>query len=344
MTAIINFLFAAIKAGAPLLFGTTGEIVTQKAGNLNLGVEGMMYMGAFTGFYVGLTTGSLPLALLAAFGAGMLGALIYAFLTVTLKADQNVTGLTLTIFGTGFANFFGEVMISQTAGGQPKLPENLLGILAEHPIPLLSSIPFFGKLLFSHNLLVYLAVVVAVLCGFYISRTRAGLSMRSVGENPAAADAAGINVTLVKYTNILLGGGIGIAPLYGLAQRMLEAGVYLPHQRRRSVEQRLRGRPGLDCRGPGDLRQLEPCQGDPGLPGVRRVQRAAAVYSSEYPAAAQRLLRHAALPDHGHRPDHHLHAQIQKTRAARRLRRQLFPRGTVKTGGGTTTGSSACFC
>ena len=171
MTAIINFLFAAIKAGTPLLFGTTGEIVTQKAGNLNLGVEGMMYMGAFTGFYVGLTTGSLPLALLAAFGAGMLGALIYAFLTVTLKADQNVTGLTLTIFGTGFANFFGEVMISQTAGGQPKLPENLLGILAEHPIPLLSSIPFFGKLLFSHNLLVYLAVVVAVLCGFYISRT-----------------------------------------------------------------------------------------------------------------------------------------------------------------------------
>ena len=118
MTAIINFLFAAIKAGTPLLFGTTGEIVTQKAGNLNLGVEGMMYMGAFTGFYVGLTTGSLPLALLAAFGAGMLGALIYAFLTVTLKANQNVTGLTLTIFGTGFANFFGEVMISQTAGGQ----------------------------------------------------------------------------------------------------------------------------------------------------------------------------------------------------------------------------------
>ena len=215
MTAIINFLFAAIKAGTPLLFGTTGEIVTQKAGNLNLGVEGMMYMGAFTGFYVGLTTGSLPLALLAAFGAGMLGALIYAFLTVTLKADQNVTGLTLTIFGTGFANFFGEVMISQTAGGQPKLPENLLGILAEHPIPLLSSIPFFGKLLFSHNLLVYLAVVVAVLCGFYISRTRAGLSMRSVGENPAAADAAGINVTLVKYTNILLGGGIcGLGGVY----------------------------------------------------------------------------------------------------------------------------------
>ena len=157
----------------------------------------------------------LPLALLAAFGAGMLGALIYAFLTVTLKADQNVTGLTLTIFGTGFANFFGEVMISQTAGGQPKLPENLLGILAEHPIPLLSSIPFFGKLLFSHNLLVYLAVVVAVLCGFYISRTRAGLSMRSVGENPAAADAAGINVTLVKYTNILLGGGIcGLGGVY----------------------------------------------------------------------------------------------------------------------------------
>lgn len=215
MTAIINFLFAAIKAGTPLLFGTTGEIVTQKAGNLNLGVEGMMYMGAFTGFYVGLTTGSLPLALLAAFGAGMLGALIYAFLTVTLKADQNVTGLTLTIFGTGFANFFGEVMISQTAGRPAQAARKPAG----HP----------GRASHSpaqqHPLLRQAALLPQPVG---LSGGGGGRAVRLLhlphpggaehalgGREPAAADAAGINVTLVKYTNILLGGGIcGLGGVY----------------------------------------------------------------------------------------------------------------------------------
>ena len=203
----VNFIFAAVKAGTPLLFGTTGEILTERAGNLNLGVEGMMYMVAFRGFYVGLKTGNLLLALLAAFVFGMGGALIYAFLTVTLKANQNVTGLTLTIFGTGFANFFGEMMIRNTPGGQPKLPSGLLKALSERPLLGDIQIPIISKLL-SANPLVYLAIVVAIICGVYISRTRAGLKMRSVGENPAAADAAGINVSLVKYLNILIGGGI----------------------------------------------------------------------------------------------------------------------------------------
>ncbi len=207
MNMFVNFIFAAVKAGTPLLFGTTGEILTERAGNLNLGVEGMMYMGAFGGFYVGLKTGNLLLALLAAFVFGMGGALIYAFLTVTLKANQNVTGLTLTIFGTGFANFFGEMMIRNTPGGQPKLPSGLLKALSERPLLGDIQIPIISKLL-SANPLVYLAIVVAIICGVYISRTRAGLKMRSVGENPAAADAAGINVSLVKYLNILIGGGI----------------------------------------------------------------------------------------------------------------------------------------
>ena len=215
MNELSLFLQLSVQLGTPFLLGTLGGILCEKVGNLNLGIEGMMILGAFSGFAAGFHTHSVLLAVLAAMAGGVGGALIYAVITVTLKGNQTVTGFALTIFGTGFANFFGEVMISQTAGGQPKLPENLLGILAEHPIPLLSSIPFFGKLLFSHNLLVSLAVVVAVLCGFYISRTRAGLSMRSVGENPAAADAAGINVTLVKYTNILLGGGIcGLGGVY----------------------------------------------------------------------------------------------------------------------------------
>ncbi len=203
----LNFLFAAMKAGTPLLFGTTGEIMTQRTGNLNLGVEGMMFMGAFLSFFVGYRTDSLLLALLAAFAIGMFGALIYAFVTVTLMANQNVAGLTLTIFGGGVAKFFGEIMI-KNAGGSPKLSADFMASVSEKPIPVLGDIPVVGKLLFSHNPLVYLSIVVAVICSIYLMRTRTGLNMRAVGENPAAADAAGIRVTLVKYIHILLGGGI----------------------------------------------------------------------------------------------------------------------------------------
>ncbi|AKL96913.1 nucleoside ABC transporter membrane protein [Clostridium aceticum] len=205
---LINFLFAAIKAGTPLLFGTTGEIMNEKVGHLNLGVEGMMFMGAFSGFFVGYHTDNVLLALLAAILAGMLGALIYAFLTVTMMANQNVTGLTLTIFGSGFARFFGEIMISKSVDGSPKLSPRFVAALSERTIPVLGEIPVMGKLLFSHNPLVYLAIVIAILCGIYIKHTRAGLNMRAVGENPATADAAGINVLLVKYVHILIGGGI----------------------------------------------------------------------------------------------------------------------------------------
>lgn len=204
---LINFLFAAIKAGTPLLFGTTGEIITQKSGHMNLGVEGMMFMGAFLGFYAGYHTESLPLALLAAFAIGAFAAFIYAMLTVTFQANQNVTGLTLTIFGTGFAKFFGEKMISE-AGGSPKLSPKLMEAIAEQPLPFLGEIPVIGKMLFSHNPIVYVAIVVAILCAIYLFKTKVGLNMRSVGENPQAADAAGINVALVKYINICIGGGI----------------------------------------------------------------------------------------------------------------------------------------
>ena len=146
MNTFLNFLFASVKAGTPLLFGTTGEIVTEKAGNTNLGVEGMMFMGAFMGFFVACYTDSLILALLAAFALGVFGALIYAYITVSLRANQVVTGLALTIFGSGLANFFGQLMIAnyKTANGGaiPKLSERMTAILAEKPIPLLSQIPF----------------------------------------------------------------------------------------------------------------------------------------------------------------------------------------------------------
>lgn len=204
---IINFLFAAIKAGTPLLFGTTGEIMTEKTGHLNLGVEGMMFMGAFMSFFVAYHSDNLALSLLAAFAIGVFAALIYAVLTVSFMANQNVTGLTLTIFGAGFAKFFGAMMIDE-AGGSPKLSTSFLNAISEKSIPVLGDIPVIGKLLFSHNPLVYLAVVIAILCTIYMLKTRSGLNMRAVGENPGAADAAGINVTVTKYVHIMVGGGI----------------------------------------------------------------------------------------------------------------------------------------
>ena len=122
-------------------------------------------------------------------------------------ANQNVAGLTLTIFGSGVAKFFGEIMI-KNAGGSPKLSTEFMASVAEKPLPLLGDIPVVGKLLFSHTPLVYLSVLIALVCSIYLMRTRTGLNMRAVGENPAAADAAGIRVILVKYIHIMLGGGI----------------------------------------------------------------------------------------------------------------------------------------
>ena len=208
VTYLTNFLYAAILAGVPLLFGTLGEILTEKSGQLNLGVEGMMYMGAIIGFGTAYVTGNAALAYVGAFAAGALGALIYAFLTVTLKANQNVTGLTLTIFGTGLANFIGENLILSSETKSAILPDALKAQFGAVRIPLLSDLPVIGKLLFQHTWFVYLGVVLAVLVGLYLYRTRRGLNLRAVGENPAAADASGINVTLYKYVHVLIGGGI----------------------------------------------------------------------------------------------------------------------------------------
>lgn len=205
---LIDFLIATVLAGTPLLFGTLGEILTEKSGNLNLGVEGMMCMGAIMGFMAGYYTDSALLVLVCAFAAGMLGALIYTFLTVTLKANQNVTGLTLTIFGTGFANFLGEGMINASPTGSATLSDALKLRFGALKIPVLSELPYVGELLFQYNLFVYLGLAMAIAMGIYLRHTRQGLNLRAIGENPAAADAAGVNVTLYKYVNILLGGGL----------------------------------------------------------------------------------------------------------------------------------------
>lgn len=215
MNTFANFLHAALLAGTPLMFGTLGEIVTEKAGNLNLGVEGMMSIGAIAGFYVGFTTQNIVLAVLGAFLAGLLSALIYAFLTVTLKANQNVTGLTLTIFGVGFANFFGDFLRESAGIDVLKLSDKITNTVQAIHIPVLSDIPYVGKLFFQYNPFVYFGILLCILMGIYILHTRKGLNLCAVGENPGAADAAGVNVTRVKYFNILLGGGVcGIGGAY----------------------------------------------------------------------------------------------------------------------------------
>lgn len=215
MSFLVKFIVAAVLAGTPLLFGTLGEILNEKSGHLNLGVEGMMSMGATAGFIVGYKTDNFVLALIAAFLAGAFGALIYAVLTVTFMANQNVTGLTLTIFGIGLSNFIGFYYVGTSTEGTLKLPERVTAQMRAIHIPGLSDIPVLGELLFSYSPFVYLGIIVAVILGYYLHHTNTGLSVRAIGENPAAADAAGIQVTRLKYINIVIGGGIcGIGGAY----------------------------------------------------------------------------------------------------------------------------------
>ncbi len=200
VTATALFLQTAVQVGTPLLFGTLGGILNEKAGNLNLGIEGMMLMGAVIGFKAAYATGSPGLSIFCAGLAGLLGALIYAFITVSLKGNHVVTGLALTTFGTGFSGFLGLKLVGIA------LPEKLTQALAPVRVPVLCDIPILGKMFFEQSVYVHLALLCAVLMYLYLYKTGVGLSLRATGENPAAADASGINVALYKYVNILAGG------------------------------------------------------------------------------------------------------------------------------------------
>lgn len=221
----VLFINAAVLAATPLLFGTLGEILTEKSGNLNLGVEGMVFMGASFGISAAYlfeqATGvgmhpylSVLMAILASFAAGAIGGLIYAVVTVTLRANQNVTGLTLTIFGVGLGNFVGE-LLGQQAGGYATVSDAVKNVFTGLNIPVLSQIPIVGKLLFNYDFMVYLVIILALVLAWFFKKTRRGLSLRSVGESPATADAAGINVTRYKYLATCIGGGIcGLGGMY----------------------------------------------------------------------------------------------------------------------------------
>lgn len=215
---LASFICSAISSGIPLLYGTSGEILTQKSGNLNLGVEGLMYMGGAFGIagavaYQNAAGESangilmVVIAIICAFAAGVLGSLIYSFITITLKANQNVTGLALATFGTGVGKYVGEAL--KATGKSPSITSAYRRFFQNSPFPeKLQEIPFVGKVLFGHSIFVYLGIILTICMALFLTKTRVGLNLRAIGENPATADAAGVNVEKYKYIATCVGGGI----------------------------------------------------------------------------------------------------------------------------------------
>ena len=211
---VTTFIHNIVVYNIPLLYGTVGEIVVEKSGSLNLGVEGIMAVGAIFGYIIGCYANSIAVGILTAFAFGALCGLLFAVLTVSLQANQNITGLTLTTFGLGVSFFVGNGL---KAVAWPAMNDysGIKNGFADVAIPGLSQIPVLGRGLFSHNVLVYLGVTSALVMWWYLNRTAHGLRLRSVGENPGAADSVGINVKRYKYIHICLGCGImGIGGYY----------------------------------------------------------------------------------------------------------------------------------
>jgi simple sugar transport system permease protein len=224
MDLILTFIQKAIGQGISILFGASGEIITEKSGNLNLGIPGIMYMGGIAGlmgafFYEKSTDNpvafiGLLISFISALLVAALGGLIYSLLTITLRANQNVVGLALTTFGVGFGNFFGG-SISKLAGGVGQISVATTASAYRASIPGLSGIPIIGKIFFTYGFLTYTAIIVAIYLTYFLNKTRKGLNLRAIGENPGTADAAGINVTRYKYVATVVGAAIsGLGGLY----------------------------------------------------------------------------------------------------------------------------------
>ena len=222
---IVAFIQRAVMQGIPLLFGSTGEIITEKGGNLNLGIPGIMYVGGISGVIGAFVYESsaaeinpflsvlIPL-LASMFGSLVMG-LIYCVLTVTLRANQNVTGLALTTFGVGFGNFFGGSLIKITGSELPSIALTATSNNFKTELPFATKLGWFGEVFLSYSFLAYAAIIIALVAAYFFSRTKAGLQLRAVGENPATADAAGINVSKYKYLSTCIGSVIaGLGGLY----------------------------------------------------------------------------------------------------------------------------------
>ena len=225
MFSLVAFIPRAILQGMPLLFGCTGETISEKVGSLNLGIPGVMYVGAICGvigsFLYEQSCGGhvVPIvAILIPFLACLAGALImgllFAFLTVTLRANQNVVGLAMTTFGIGFGNFFGGSLMKLTGSAVPSIALSATSKCFRRSLPFADDCGAFGKIFLSYGFMTYLAVAIAIVTAFILTRTRIGLQLRAIGENPATADAAGIDVNKYKYFAICI--GCMIAGLGGL--------------------------------------------------------------------------------------------------------------------------------
>lgn len=224
MSYLLMFLQKAINQSLIMLFGADGEILTQKSGNLNLGVPGIMYMGGVGGLIGAFlyeksaahpsAAVGLLISLVCSLVCSGLAALLYSFLTITLRANQNVTGLALTTFGVGFGNFFGG-SLAKLAGGVGQVSVPVTSGAYQASIPLLRDIPVLGDLFFGRGWMFYLAILITVVMAYFLKKTRRGLNLRAVGENPATADAAGIDVARYKYIATIVGGMIsGLGGLY----------------------------------------------------------------------------------------------------------------------------------
>lgn len=216
-----SVLQTAVQMGTVYLFASLGEIYAERSGILNLGLEGIMIMGAALAFIFTIAYGHI-VALLIVIVVGMLMSLVLAVMAVHMRLNQVVVGLALTLFGLGLSGFltFPDIRREILLILNPKLPESMLLTqeapkLPEVPIPILSQLPLIGPVLFRQNLLVYISLILAFTMWFILFKTKIGLSLRSVGENPAMADSLGVNVYLVRYLATLVSGGLaGLAGAY----------------------------------------------------------------------------------------------------------------------------------
>jgi len=204
MTVLLGIIYSGIRLATPYLFASIGEMFVQSSGVLNLGVDGIMLMGAFSGFYVAMTTGSLGLGVLAAAITGILMGLLMAVVSVTLKAVQGISGIGLQLFGLGLSTLLFKTVLEGT----------VVSIRGFQPIkiPLLGDIPLIGETVFNHNILVYAAFLLVPVAAFIMNKTTLGLKIRSVGQNPQAADTLGVSVNGIRYLTLSIGGMLaGIA-------------------------------------------------------------------------------------------------------------------------------------
>ncbi len=195
MDVIVAFLRTMIRAGTPLLLATLGEIYTERSGIINLGLEGMMIVGASVAYVVAYHTGNPILGILTAICISGAMALIHAFLSITLRSNQIISGLALTMIGVGLSSYIGRDYVGKVG---VKLPEI--------PIYPLSAIPYIGEILFEYDPIVYASLILTFILWFTLYRTKIGIIVRSVGENPSVADSQGVNVYLVRYICTILGG------------------------------------------------------------------------------------------------------------------------------------------